>query len=63
MTYGATDAIGLRAVSDKVHIRDLHATLLCILGINHEDLTFFHNGLDERLTGTERARVVPEILA
>jgi hypothetical protein len=63
MAYGATDAIGLRAAENPVHVRDLHATLLHILGINHEDLTFFHNGLEERLTGTETAHVVTDILA
>jgi hypothetical protein len=63
MAYGATDDVGLRAVQDRVHVRDLHATLLNILGLNHEELTFFHNGLEERLTGTERSRVVTEILA
>jgi hypothetical protein len=62
MAYGATDAIGLRAAEKPVHVRDLHATLLHILGINHEDLTFFHNGLEERLTGTEQAHVVHDIL-
>ena len=62
MTYGSTDEVGLRAAENPIHIRDLHATLLHILGIHHEDLTYFHNGLDERLTGTEPARVVKEIL-
>lgn len=61
--YGATDEIGLRAVQDRVHVRDLHATILHLLGVDHERFTFFHNGLDERLTGTERSRVVHEILA
>jgi uncharacterized protein (DUF1501 family) len=63
IAYGSTDEVGLRAAENPVHIRDLHATLLFILGIHHEDLTYFHNGLDERLTGTEPARVVNEILA
>jgi hypothetical protein len=63
LAYGATDAIGLRAVDKPVHVRDLHATLLHILGINHEDLTFFHNGLEERLTSTEQAHVISDILA
>jgi uncharacterized protein (DUF1501 family) len=63
LTYGETDAIGLRAEKDKVHIRDFHATILHILGINHETLTYYHNGLDERLTGVEASRVVKEILA
>ncbi|MDZ4781914.1 MAG: DUF1501 domain-containing protein [Planctomycetia bacterium] len=63
MAYGATDEVGLRAVEQPIHVRDLHATLLHILGMNHEELTYFHNGLEERLTGTEKARVVREILA
>ena len=60
--YGETDPIGLRAEKDRVHIHDLHATILHILGINHEWLSVLHNGLDERLTGVEPARVVKEIL-
>jgi hypothetical protein len=63
IAYGNTDEIGLRAVENPVHIRDLHATLLHILGLRHEELSYFHNGLDERLTGTIPARVVHEILA
>ncbi|MGI9455421.1 MAG: DUF1501 domain-containing protein [Aeoliella sp.] len=60
--YGATDPVGLRAAEDKVHVRDLHATILHLLGIEHERLTFFHNGLEERLTGPAKADVVREIL-
>jgi Protein of unknown function (DUF1501) len=60
--YGATDPFGLRAVEDKVHVHDLHATILHLLGLNHEALTYFHNGRDERLTDVA-GRVVTEILA
>ncbi|MDA1014196.1 MAG: DUF1501 domain-containing protein [Planctomycetota bacterium] len=60
--YGATDAIGLRAEQNKVHIHDLHATILHILGLDHELLTYYHNGRDERLTDVA-GRVVHEILA
>ena len=60
--YGATDPIGLRAVEGKVHVRDLHATILHLLGLDHELLSFEHNGLDERLTGPSEARVVHEIV-
>ncbi|MEX2172260.1 MAG: DUF1501 domain-containing protein [Pirellulales bacterium] len=63
MAYGSTDEVGLRAAANPVHVRDLHATLLHILGLNHEDLTYFHNGLDERLTSTTQASVVHDILA
>ena len=48
--HGSTDDIGLRAVHDKVHVHDLHATILHLLGMDHESLTYRHNGRDERLT-------------
>jgi arylsulfatase A-like enzyme len=48
--YGATDAVGLRAAENKVHVHDLHATLLHLLGLDHESLTWFQNGRSERLT-------------
>jgi hypothetical protein len=61
--HGSTDDFGLRAQTDKVHIRDLHATLLHLLGLDHEHLTFPHNGLEEKLTGVIESRVVKELLA
>lgn len=62
MAYGATDAIGLRAETNPVHVHDVHATILHILGLDHEALTYPHNGRDERLTDVA-GRVVKEILA
>jgi hypothetical protein len=62
MAYGATDAIGLRAQENPVHIHDLHATILHLLGLDHEWLTYFHNGRDERLTDVA-GKVVEDILA
>jgi hypothetical protein len=59
---GATDAVGLRAVEDAVHVRDLHATILHLMGLDHERLSFLHNGLDQRLTGPGEARVVKGIV-
>jgi len=59
--HGSTDAIGLRAAEDKVHVNDLHATILHLLGFDHERLTYFHNGRDERLTDVA-GKVVREIL-
>jgi hypothetical protein len=47
---GRTDELGLRAVEDRVHVHDLHATILHLLGLNHRMLTYLHNGRDERLT-------------
>ena len=55
---GATDPIGLRAAEDKVHVRDFHATLLHLMGLDHELLSFEHHGLDERLIGPTEAHVV-----
>lgn len=59
--HGATDEIGFRAAEDPVPICDLHATILHALGIDHERLTFYHNGLQQRLTGV-KGRVVREVL-
>jgi hypothetical protein len=47
---GATDELGFHAVEDKVHVNDLHATMLSLLGLNHEKLTYFFEGRDFRLT-------------
>src|SRR5271157_417931 len=47
---GATDEFGLRAVANRISVNDFHATLLHLLGMDHEKLTFRHNGRDERLT-------------
>ena len=60
--YGATDEIGLRAVENRVHWHDFHATILHLLGIDHERLTFYHNGIRRRLTDVE-GHVVHGILA
>lgn len=62
MTFGSTDDFGFNVVTDRVHIHDLQATILHCLGINHEQLTYRHQGLDFRLTGVEPSRVVNEIL-
>ena len=62
VAYGATDDFGFRAVTDKVHVHDLHATILHLLGLDHERLTFRHAGRDYRLTDVY-GRVVKEFLA
>jgi hypothetical protein len=62
IAYGATDDYGYFAQEDKVHIHDLHATLLHLLGINHEKLTYKYAGRDFRLTDVE-GRVVKDIIA
>ncbi len=63
MSYGATDELGYHSVDNPVHVRDLHATMLHLLGIDHRRFTFKFQGLDMRLTGVEPARVVSDILA
>lgn len=63
VTYGATDELGFHAVENPVHVRDLHATILHQLGIDHQRLTYSYAGLDFRLTGVEPSRVVHEVLS
>lgn len=62
MTYGQTDDFGFKSIVDKVHVHDLHATMLHLLGLDHEKLTYRHAGRDYRLTDVY-GRVVHEILA
>ena len=62
--HGETDDFSYNIVRDPVHIRDFHATVLQLLGFDHERFTFRFQGLDQRLTGvTEPSRVVREVLA
>ncbi|MDF1852195.1 MAG: DUF1501 domain-containing protein [Verrucomicrobiales bacterium] len=61
--HGTTDDFSYNIVEDPVHIRDLNATILHLLGINHERLSLKQQGLDVRLTGVEKAHIVKDILA
>jgi len=61
-TLGASDEFGFNVIEDRVHVRDLHATILHLLGFDHTRLSFRFQGLDFRLTGVEPARVVREIV-
>jgi hypothetical protein len=63
MTYGATDEFGFAPVEHPVHVRDIHATLLHQLGLDHMRLAVRFQGLDYRLTGVKPARVVPDIVS
>jgi uncharacterized protein (DUF1501 family) len=63
VSLGETDDYCYNIVQDGVHVRDLHATILHLLGIDHERFTYKFNGLDAKLTGVEPSRVVREILA
>ena len=62
MTYGATDELGYRAVDNVLHVRDLHATILHLCGIDHTRLTFRYQGRQYRLTDVH-GKVVKGILA
>ncbi len=62
VTHGATDELGYASVENIVNVRDLHATMLHQLGIDHHRFSVKYQGLDMRLTGVEEARVVREIL-
>jgi hypothetical protein len=59
---GSTDELGYAAAENPVHVHDLHATILHLLGFDHTQLTYFHGGRDQRLTDVH-GRVVPEVLA
>jgi len=61
-SFGSTDELGYNAVDDVVHVRDLHATMLHMLGINHMQFSVPYQGLDMRLTGVEPARVLHDVL-
>lgn len=62
VSYGETDEIGYEAVENRVSVNDLHATMLHLLGLDHERLTYFHNGRSYRLTDVA-GKVIREILA
>ena len=62
-TYRATDELGHRAVEDRVSVPDWHATILHLLGLRNDELFVEQNGLKEKLTGVNEARVVRGILA
>ena len=61
--YGETDEMSYNIVKDPVHIRDLHATMLHALGFEHERLSYKFQGLDQRLTGVEPAKVIKDLFA
>jgi hypothetical protein len=61
--HGETDDFSYNVARDPVHVRDLHATLLHLFGMDHERLTFKFQGLEQKLTGTVPAHVVKELIA
>jgi len=62
ITYGASDELGYHATENKTHVRDLHATMLHLLGIDHNRLTYKFQGLDFKLTGVDPANVLTDVL-
>lgn len=58
---GATDELGFEGVSERCHVSDLHATILHLMGFDHQRLTYFYNGLDQRLTGVQEHRVMRQV--
>ena len=62
MVYGETDDFSYNIVKDPCHIHDFHATVLQLLGFDHERFTYKYQGLDQRLTGVEPAKVIKELL-
>ena len=62
IVHGATDEYGIHVAADQVHVHDFHATILHLMGLDHEKLTYRHAGRDYRLTDVS-GRVVKEILA
>jgi len=60
---GATDELGFKAVEERCHVSDLHATILHLMGIDHTRLSYLHQGLNQRLTGVEDHRAITKALA
>ena len=60
-SYGESDEFGFKAAVDKVTVHDFNATLLHLMGLEHEQLTFYHNGLERRLTNVH-GHVIDDVL-
>src|SRR5207248_449748 len=60
---GATDELGFEGVADRYHVSDLHATILHLMGFDHRRLSYFYNGLDQRLTGVEERRIIQQAIS
>ena len=62
-SYGETDDFGQDAVVNRHHLRDLHATILHLMGLDHRKLTYFYGGLENKLTGVQEAQVIQGLLS
>jgi hypothetical protein len=63
VSLGETDELGSAAVTDRLHVKNLHATALSLLGLDPDKLTYFYNGLDQKLVGVEGAEPIRQIMA
>ncbi len=63
MTHGETDAFGYQAAENPVQLRDFHATMLRLMGVDHEQLAYFFQGLNQKLVGVIPARVIEQVIA
>jgi uncharacterized protein (DUF1501 family) len=63
MTYGKTDEFGYEIVENPIHVRDIHATMLHLLGVDHHRLSYKFQGLDSKLTGVHKAKILKDILS
>ena len=63
VSVGTTDELGSRAVEDRFHVRDFHATILNQLGFDPNRLSYFFDGLDQRLVGVENVAPIKQIIA
>jgi len=61
--YGETDDFSYNIVKDPVHVRDFHASVLHLMGFDHERFSYRYQGLDQRLTGVEKAHVIKDLIA
>jgi uncharacterized protein (DUF1501 family) len=62
-SYGETDDLGAEAVINRRHVRDLHVTILRLMGLDHNLLTYYYGGLDQKLTGVQPSQVIQEVIA
>jgi hypothetical protein len=63
VSVGTTDELGSRAVDERFHVRNLHATILNQLGMNPNKLSYFYDGLERRLVGVEGAEPIKQVIA
>jgi hypothetical protein len=63
VSHGTTDELGNNAVEHRHHVRDLHATILHLMGLDHKQLTYFYGGLNQKLTGVIEAELIRDVMA